>query len=518
MSRFCEVPRQSDRGSPSTRWWALAFMLCGFLLPATAVRGQTVIPLPDLLLGPGDVLPVLVGGPAPGMDHDLYVVSGPAELDGRVDLIFINGYEPVVGDEIAFLEAQSISRRFQSHFFPVFDALTGNDAALMFDQTPTTLTAKFVAPRIDNALNAAGPGTEWFDGANWLLGVPDSRDVLNLASDESPQFVQVFQDSSGLSRSAAVHRLRVGGSPLPTVMQIMPGVQFSATQRIDIDAMGLIELAGGRLVSNKIHVAPGGALRMNEGNLVTAMQTLEVAGAFSGTGSISGAVSVLDTGSFEVGLPASTTAGSIAITGDYQQASQGKLSMDVMSAASGNFDTLSVSGEAMLSGMLEVDMQGFTSLGIGQSIPLITASDIPVDSRFTKLELVDLTATGVYPAIEYTATSASLVGYSVGDMDRDNDRDTDDVDLFALALIDRAGYEMTKLPNNSMIGISADITGDTDYDGDMDFDDIDDLLLLLSPPAAAYARQVLLGLSVPEPCSGLLLVIGAAACCRRTRR
>ncbi|MCA9240244.1 MAG: hypothetical protein KDA37_08595 [Planctomycetales bacterium] len=517
MSRFCKVPRQLLRGATRVRCWA-AGLLCGVLLASGVAQGQAIIPLSNLLLNPEDVLPVLVGGTTPGLEHDQYLVFGAAELDGRVDLIFINGYEPALNDEILFIEASAVTRGFKSHFFPVFPSMPAVDAAVQFLQTPTTVSARFVAPTTGNGLAGAPLPAFWFDENTWLQGIPDSRDALVLATDGLPQVIQVTSDPSGQSLPAAVHRLSIQGSANPVLLEIDPGVQFSATQRIDIQSLGQIQLSGGRLISNKIHVEQGGALRMDEGSLVTAVQTLEVAGDFSGTGSITGAVSVLDSGRFEVGLPSGTVIGDISIDGDYLQASQGTLSMDVMSETSGGFDTLAITGQANLSGMLEVDVSGFTSLSEGESIPLITAGAIPGGSRFTKIEPIGLTPNGVYPAVEYTATTASLVGYTVGDMDRDFDRDTDDVDLFAMALIDRQGYEDTLLPNGATIGISADITGDADFDGDMDFDDIDDLLLLLSPPAAAYARHVLLGLTAPEPSAAVLLAIGAALSCRRSRR
>ncbi len=86
----------------------------------------------------------------------------------------------------------------------------------------------------------------------------------------------------------------------------------------------------------------------------------------------------------------------------------------------------------------------------------------------------------------------------MGDMDCDGDVDFDDIDAFALGLINPEDYE-------NQFGVPPTTKGDLDDNGRFDFDDIDGFVGILTGNSLASDP----GLSVPEP-SGLVLCLLAS--------
>ncbi|NIA28126.1 MAG: PEP-CTERM sorting domain-containing protein [Desulfobulbaceae bacterium] len=78
----------------------------------------------------------------------------------------------------------------------------------------------------------------------------------------------------------------------------------------------------------------------------------------------------------------------------------------------------------------------------------------------------------------------------LGDMDGDGVVDFDDINAFALGLIDPRDYE-------DLYGMHPEWKGDSDADGDFDFDDIPGFVEMLGGVSA-----------VPEPTSLLLVLVG----------
>ena len=90
--------------------------------------------------------------------------------------------------------------------------------------------------------------------------------------------------------------------------------------------------------------------------------------------------------------------------------------------------------------------------------------------------------------------------FVLGDMAGDDDVDFDDIEPFVLGLTDAGEYQ-------NQFGTLPEAKGDTDHDGDFDFDDIPGFVGLLvggGPPTGLQA--------VPEPSTGLGLVLGLVAC------
>ena len=485
---------------------------------AGVAAAQTTFELPSLDLQPDDGLTVRIGGTTPGLEHDLYKITGNAQLEGRLTLPFINDYVPQDGDVIEFLEAQSIEQRFRSHFFPIAPP---DDVAVRFTQTPTHVSAEFVGRRFDNDFIGNQPTSFWNDLENWSLGeLPDSTNSLTLqnGSTNTARRVRVVGGPQQGVPPAAAHELELRGNSLPMILEVVGDAHFTASLRTTVEDAGRIELNGGLLATNQLLVTPGGSVFMDQGRIRTGTDRTQVAGTMFGTGVVVGGLQLQEGGLLDIQATTGGRGGTMLVEGDYVQAPFSRLEIDIAAGDPGDFERLRVAGDASLDGTLEVNLSEFASFDVGTSVEFLNliSGQIDLATGFRQLQVIGNLPQGVYAGVQYSTTSAAIVGHSVGDMNGDFLFDEADVDLFILALRDREAYELTELPGGGIIGISADITGDTDYDGDLDFDDIDEMIALLPPPAALYAQQALLGVAIPEPATAWLA--GLACLCWRWKR
>ncbi len=190
--------------------------------------------------------------------------------------------------------------------------------------------------------------------------------------------------------------------------------------------------------------------------------------------------------------------GHIDIDANYEQTSEGKLTIEVEDSTT--FDTVAITGGAMLGGSIEVVVANESLLPPGTMIEVLTAGNL------MGTEFDDVTTTGgndIFLAPIYSADRVTLFSYADGDMDRLEDGvTTADVAAFAMALTDPVLYRAN-------FGISAIAAGDLDDDGDIDVDDIDDFadavgmsLAALHEYIQAYSTQV------PEPGALMLALLG----------
>lgn len=516
------MPYLTPSLTPKLRVASIATCCLVLFVLASGAVGQQIIQLPDLNQGPNDSLPVLIAGPnVPGVDYDQYQILGNATLEGRVELEFIDGYQPAVGDAIQFLEAKTIEQQFRSYFFPITPP---DNVAVEFERTINTVTAHFVSPRFDNAYTGFQTPSQWQNPENWTLGeTPRSTNSLVLSNDnaDGARRLRVTQGPADGFQPAVAHEVAIRGGAFPMIVEVSGNGQLSSTVRTTIEQEGRLELIEqGSLFTGELLVGPKATVLMDNGRIQTGANPTQLAGMFQGTGQVIGGLEMLPGGLLEVQSPAGARGGVLTIRGDYTQSAGSKLSLDLPSDNLGEYERLMIEGTASFDGVLELDFTGFEDFGVGTLIEqVVHAEDVGQGLAFRRIEMVGLPP-GVYAGVKYHAGSyyASVYGHSVGDMDGDDDFDQDDVDLFVLALRDREAYELTSVGGGAIIGIPADITGDTDLDGDMDFDDIDDMIALLDGSAAIYAQQVLLGITVPEPGSFSLLALAclAAARCRRS--
>lgn len=498
------------------RWAAV----CGivWLALASGAAAQQVFQLPNLELSPNDTLPVRIGGPnLPGVDYDLYQIVGNAMLEGSVELQLINGYQPAVGDTIQFLEAQTIEQQFRSIFLPIAPP---QDVAVQLRRDDQLVSAEFVSPRFDNNYTGQIPTSLWQNPENWTQGeVPNSTNSLMLTNDSpfATRRLRVIGGPNEGFQPATAHELVIQGGLLPMIVEVSDSGHLSSTIRTKIDEEGRLELVNqGSLFTGELLVGSKGTVLMDNGRIQTGKNSALVAGTLMGTGQVIGGVELLPGGLLEIQEPAGSRGGVLTIEGDYTQSPGARLSLDLPSDNQGEYEQLLIEGTASFGGVLQVDLTGFETFGVGTRIEqVVHAQDVGQGMAFRNLEAIGLPP-GTYAGVEYGFGSyyASIVGHAVGDMDGDDDFDQLDVDLFVLALRDREAYELTPLDGGGIIGISADITGDTDYDGDLDFDDIDEMIALMEGSAAIYAQQVLLGITVPEPGSLSLLALACLVVAR----
>jgi hypothetical protein len=189
------------------------------------------------------------------------------------------------------------------------------------------------------------------------------------------------------------------------------------------------------------------------------------------------------------------------------------LVIEVEGDGAGEFDTISVTGEAMLGGTLLVDASELEMQMPGTSIEILTAGSVAPGSEFASVET--LGGDGIYFAPTYSGTSASLESFPLGDMNRDFALDGGDVPEFALALRNPLGYRARR-------GLFGSQSGNMDGANGLDFSDIDDFATALEMAGVQNAMAAIHAalLNVPEPSTvvqAMFLMMGAYGTNRRRR-
>jgi len=484
-------------------WLVAAVLLWGGL-----ARGQDIIFLQDLTLGPNDVLPAKIGGLNPGQSgHDQYQVQTDALLDGRLELQLINGFEPQVGDQVRLIQAAVVDGEFASHFLP--NALPAG-IAVDFQQSSQFFDVRFVSPTIGPTFANSTPISAWSSNETWSgFQIPESTDILEVTNNlgSGNQTVVVLPGTMAGGGPAQVHDLRVAGNGVGSGMtlRVAAGASLSASQNLLVDSSARLQVLGGTVAANEASVRQGGLVVIDRGLLVTGKSGLFVEGQLRAHGTISGGLVAGFGGSLSPGIETEETIGDLIVDGNYTQKRGSTLNIDIQGLVTGEVDQVLVSGGAVIEGNLAVDFTQ-VSAQIGSKFDFFNAGQIFSTSRFDQITTTGLPI-GAYAAPQYTQTSISMLISSAGDMNADGLIDEADVDLFAMALRSREDY-FNYDDGFGPLGIEADISGDTDYDGDLDFDDIDNLISLLTPPAALYAQQQLLGVAIPEPSTVTLIMIG----------
>jgi hypothetical protein len=265
----------------------------------------------------------------------------------------------------------------------------------------------------------------------------------------------------------------------------------------------------------------GELVLLNGGSLILNSYTIEQ-GILRGNGTVT-ATDLINAGQIAPGLadPNQEAIGLISIDGDYQQAANGEVMIEVEDP--NTFDKLAVSGNASLGGTLRVMLEDEADAPVGTVFEVMTTGGITgtfddvITDGVDDIVLVPsygaspLSALGV-GALGGGGDSVYLTSFEEGDMDPFTPGiGEEDAVAFALALTDPDTYRNT-------YGISADEMGDIDDIGDhgLDFDDIDDFVRLLNEHIGggmtmARMFQIIEEVqAVPEP-SGLSLALGL--CC-----
>jgi prepilin-type N-terminal cleavage/methylation domain-containing protein len=459
------------------------------ITPTSAVRGTLSIMADNVinsgLIAPGfspgiikidgdytqendGVLELEVGGLAPGTQHDQLQITGLASLAGRLEVPIIDGFVPQLNDEITILTATEVEGRFGALFSPNL-ASVSPDLAMRVLYGPTNARLVFAAPTSTIQFNSDTPTALWSDIGTWTTGaVPGTAHIINVTNTiEGDQRVDIE------TQNAFTHRLNVSGDKDRITVGVNNGLNLSATTGVTIGANGVIELDDGNLVSTAVSVQGGGLLAGNGtvvGNLIV------------------GSANELQPATVSPGF----SVGHLDIEGNYEQRESGTLVIEVEGDGAGEFDSISVSGEATLGGTLLVDASALPNQMPGTSIEFLSAGSVAPGTAFDNVETIG--GDGVYFAPTYSGTSASLESFPLGDMNRDFLLNGDDVPEFALALRNPLAYRNRR-------GLFGSQSGNMDGTNGLDFSDIDDFAAALQmagvPNALAAINAALL--NVPEP-------------------
>lgn len=178
---------------------------------------------------------------------------------------------------------------------------------------------------------------------------------------------------------------------------------------------------------------------------------------------------------------------------DYQQMQSGELFVELTGTLLNEFDRLAVTGQALLDGYLNIDIDGPFIPAMGNTFNILTASS-GVFGTFNQVDVSGMPA-GLTFHLNYLANAVQLQVVSTpffsADFDHDGDVDATDLSIW------QGAYGLNQLG---------------DADGDNDTDGRDFLLWQRqfgSHPLMAAAT------SVPEPTGGLLLILGSLCLWRR---
>lgn len=475
------------------------------------------------------LLEIEIGGLTAGTQHDRLVVNGGAMLAGRLELPLINAFVPSVNDEVPILTAGgNISGGFDA--IHVTDLPSGIAQRLVYNASDVRV--QFVAPTTAT-FTATGATVSWataFGGT-----APDSTKNVSLFNNTPglvPQTVVVSAPAVPTAPNAA-HSLTVSDAAEPITVQI-DNTNLSISTTTTIGQNGAIVLAGTGVLATE-------TLAVNNG------------GRFTGGGTILGEVSV---GSAGAGAAVFDPVGTLQIEGAYTQNAKGRFAVELPSDVFSGNDKLTVTGDVVLGGVLELDVSDLTDPEFtpGDSYQLILTEGV-VSGEFERIDVIgrdDLYFEATYGgapsesqgfANSLSAASMSLevvfaTGYYRGDGNQDGAIDDVDAQIFASMMLDNAMLTFDYDCNQESMCVAAanfkdafDFVDTTPNDlRTVDFFDIPRFAEALADYqnlslATAYARintamvDAQMRLLAPEPAAAWLvaMAVSGAVASRRVR-
>jgi len=449
------------------------------------------------------LLEIEVGGLAAGNQHDqLLVTTSSVMLAGRLDVPFINAYTPMVGHNIPFLLAGSITPGFEFDIIslPDYQEPPVSPVAVQVVYLMESVSLSFVTPTM---VSTAGfdpntPISFWGDASTWTGAVPITSDVVDLInSDPSPTRVNLDVGTQA-SKRAFAHEVNISSmSPAaPSTLGIPSGTNLSAISRVAVGANGIVEMSGGAVFTNLVEVAGGGTVL--------------------GNGTIAGDV-ILGSGlggeaTLNPGSPGSA-AGVINVE-NLTINSEGVLAVAIVDPNS--FGQVIVEGTASLGGRLVIDATNYTA-AIGTTFDVVVAGALSLG--FDSIETVGgggsvffapvVLSSVISPDIAALITCSdpnvivAMTSHTTGDMDLDGGVDGDDAADFVQGLLDPDSYEAAHCEVDP--GSAGDFSGDLF----LDFDDIEGFVAEVGTLVAADIYALIEQMSVPEPTSCGLLLLGS---------
>ena len=374
----------------------------------------------------------------------------------------------------------------------------------------------------DHTWSATAASARWTTAPNWSANsVPKPLWVSRLTNvSGSDQKAIVTSDST-------VFRTVVNGSvDAEMAIEIESGKELTVFADVTIGEQGRVHLDGGKLDAQFVQIDAGtlsgiGDIFVGSGPITTAVR--------NGAGLVS------------PGDAAGDSTGKLVIDGDFAQTDAGSLEIDLGGLAVTDYDQITSSRFAFLSGTLEVSLVDLFAPQVGDRFEILTA-DEGVNGTFDHLILPgsfvwdvtygptnvlievagaglvgDFNASGHYDASDIDMLYASVPGTvppgnSNFDLLDDGVINQDDIDKLVLTLMERrfGDADLDKDVDitdfnilSSNFGTAAPAgwaQGSFDGDGDVDITDFN--LLASNFAAEGYAA------AVPEPTSGWLIGVG----------
>jgi hypothetical protein len=188
-----------------------------------------------------------------------------------------------------------------------------------------------------------------------------------------------------------------------------------------------------------------GVLSVDQGGaLVTPLIAVNSMGLLAGAGQVVGSVS--NGGLVSPG----SQIGSLSIDGDFMQESEGRLLVEIASLT--DFDQLNITEAAFLDGTLEVQLQGAFVPGLGDTFPVVGATEGILGS-FTN-ELLPALGNGLRFRLNYSTSQLNLevVPQSlVGDFDGDGLINGTDVDGLVVVIASGSGNPSFDLTGDGFV-------------------------------------------------------------------
>jgi hypothetical protein len=356
--------------------------------------------------------------------------SGVIEFQNDADVIFLNAFENSGTIHLASIASVT---DFELQSGPV--VLTGGGQVTTSNLATNRIFGVSGGSliNVDNTISGSG---------NIGLGITPLTNLGTIIANQSvalgvnPDGV-IGLTNLGTLKATNAATMTIGAGPFSTSGNVI--VNAGAT----ISRTGVFtQTAGSTIVNGSLSAT--GPIQIQDGTL-------------SGTGNITGSVTVGGT------TAPGTSAGQLNITGTYTQQSSGTLAIEIGGPTPGTqHDQLAVSGAATPDGTLSVEfIDGYTP-SIGQSFTVMTYSSR--SGTFANVAVPCPAGFGVAVNILATSVRVDIVAptNNLGDMNCDCAVSFDDVQPFALALIDTAAYSGQQplcSINNADINMDAIVDG-----------------------------------------------------------
>ena len=349
----------------------------------------------------------------------------------------------------------------------------------------------------DSANGTAGDGTNWNQANNWTRGTSTDTGYVD-------QDTVVFLPGSSVAAINLGTDIRASAMDFRGNYRLQGGNVTLLSGNVTV-ASGVTAAIDGNLsaetANHSIRKRGAGRLLVNG----SAGQVVVFDGTFGGNGTASWLTSN-DGGNVAPG----EGIGTLSVTNNYVQAAAASLEIEIANDGSGTMhDVLAVGGTADLSGELNILTAGQYDLARGtvDEIELLTATSVLGEFDIVTLDGTPLeidpslagqshAGDGLFQSIDYDSTDVTLRNYFalLGDANGDGFVDTSDFNIW----------------NDNKFSSGTDwTTGDFNGDG---FTDGSDFNIWNENRFTSVVRQV------PEPTSGLMLVLGLTGLAAARRR